>query len=79
MNSTQREGSREFISVSMPWRSEGGDDNSKVLRHTSLYRVSVLVFGLQREHLTCFLSLVTVLSIVIIIVFHVLKQTSINY
>lgn len=54
MNSTQWEGSREFISVSMPWRGEGGDDNSKVRRHTSLYRVSVLVFGEQRENFNLF-------------------------
>lgn len=81
MNSTQREGSREFISVSMPWRSEGGDDNSKVRRHTSLYRVSDLrvTFIRNASSLGSFHYLVPVLSIVVVIVFHVPKQTSINY
>jgi len=33
----------------MPWRSEGGDDNSKVRRHTSLYRKWRAMSSFQRS------------------------------
>ncbi|KAL9989213.1 hypothetical protein ACROYT_G003737 [Oculina patagonica] len=49
MNSTQREGSREFISVSMPWKSDDADDNSKIRRHTSLYRRWRAMSSFQRS------------------------------
>ena len=44
MSFSEREGSRDFISVSMPWNiSDKEDHNSKSRRQTSLYRVSHVV------------------------------------
>lgn len=50
MSSSQWEGSRDFISVSMPWKIDDKDDhNSKSRRHTSLYRKWRAMSSFQRS------------------------------
>lgn len=64
MSSIQREGSRDFISVSMPWNNDDkNDDNSKGRRHTSLYRKWRAMSSFQRSliFLLCILGCVTFL------------------
>ena len=40
MSFSPYKGSRDFISVSMPWKADKDDHNSKSRRHTSIYRVN---------------------------------------
>ena len=59
MSFSPYKGSRDFISVSMPWKADKDDHNSKSRRHTSIYRVNkpavmiMLLLWWRSEHVFC--------------------------
>lgn len=62
MSFSPYKGSRDFISVSMPWKADKDDHNSKSRRHTSIYRKWRALSSFQRSLLIlfCVLGCVTI-------------------